>query len=201
MERPQLRMFRPTLADLPTLLPPDGYAFRHFRDGDEDAWHRVLCDSFGRDEDAFQFDTMMRQSPLFLPERILFATKDDMPVATASAWRIPDLMPDTGTIHWVGTHPDHSGHRLGKWVSLAALHRMRDEGLDRATLLTDDNRMAALHTYLALGFEPALVHENQRERWRKIFSDLDRPELATRYADILDGAVLEPHELIKNAEL
>jgi len=39
-------------------------------------------------------------------------------------------------------------------------------------LETDDYRLPAIKTYLNLGFEPLLVHENQRDRWRNILSAL-----------------------------
>ena len=70
----------------------------------------------------------------------------------------------------VAVRPAHRGRRLGYWVCLAALRRMAAEGLHRAVLRTDDFRIPAIRTYLRLGFEPVVVHENQRARWRAVFA-------------------------------
>ena len=60
----------------------------------------------------------------------------------------------------VAVVPAHRGKGLGCAVTLAVRHKLRDEGLCAAELLTDDHRLAAIKTYLDVGFEPSLTHEN-----------------------------------------
>jgi mycothiol synthase len=66
---------------------------------------------------------------------------------------------------------------------------MRCEGRRRAELRTDDFRVAAIKTYLKLGFEPLLVAENQRRRWRDVLAAIGRGDLVERFAGILEGPI------------
>lgn len=188
-QSPQLVMTRPTLDELPAVELPDGYTLGTYRPGDGAAWAAIITESFQRQDDPFDFDRTMRASPAYRPQRVFFIRHGDQPVATASAWRAPALFPDGGVVHYVGALEAHRGRRLGYQVSLATLHRMRDEGLARAWLQTDDPRLAAINIYLTLGFVPWLVHENQRGRWRTIFTQLGRDDLIEQFAAILDGEV------------
>jgi len=187
--QPQLVMRRPTLDGLPPVEVPAGYGLRSMRPGDGPAWTRVVNEAFGGGPRRNRFETTMRSDNAFRHERILFITRDDEPVATASAWCDAKWGTETGILHYVATRPDHAGKHLGTVVSLAALHRMIEEGRRCAILLTDDFRLAAVKTYLRLGFEPLLVHENQRRRWREVLKTLGRADLIDRFAAILDGPV------------
>jgi len=184
---PQLSMLKPDLDGLPAPLLPQGYRLSTYRPGWGAHWCRIMADSFGQDPEKYEFDRMMRSDPAFRPERVFFVVFGDTPVATASAWYLPDLMPDAGTLHYLGVVRAHQGKRLGYWVSLAALRRMAEEGRSRARLLTDDSRLPAIKTYLNLGFEPLPVHESHRRRWAAVFDELGLPELKDRLAHILQG--------------
>ncbi|MBN2452073.1 MAG: GNAT family N-acetyltransferase, partial [Lentisphaeria bacterium] len=188
----QLRMLRPDLHGLPAPALPEGCRLRCWQPGDGGHWQRIVAASFGAEPARFCFDRVMRSSPAFRPERVLFLEVDGTPVATASAWYDPAIMPAAGTVHYVGVEPGHQGRHLGYWVTLATLWRMQEEGRRRATLTTDDFRLAAIRTYLRLGFEPLPVHENQRRRWAEVFEALGSPELTLRYADILAGPLWHP---------
>ncbi|MBN1553669.1 MAG: GNAT family N-acetyltransferase [Phycisphaerae bacterium] len=170
---PQLVMKRPNLNGLEPVVVPKGYSLRSFRDGEETAWETIIAESF---EQTIEFDTRMRSDPAFQPERILFITRGDTPVATASAWYMDKYGPDLGYIHMVGVLPSHQGKKLGYWVNLAALHYFAAENRKGAVLQTDDFRRAAIKTYIRLGFEPCLVHENQRERWNQILATFHEAE-------------------------
>jgi len=187
--QPQLHLLRPSLEGLPPVVPPAGYAVRGSRPDEGAVWSRVVADAFNRTVEQFDFDTKMRSDPSYRPARILFACHGDEPVAVAAAFHRESFLPDAGMLHWVAVRPAHRGRRLGYWVSLAALHRMGRDGRRRAWLSTDDFRRPAIRTYLDLGFEPLLVHANQRARWRAVFAALDRPDAAGRFASILDGPV------------
>ena len=187
---PQLRMYRPHFDDLPPVELPDGYSVRTFLPGDEANWERIIGISFGREPGQIGFAASMLKSGCFLPERVFFVCCGDEAVATAAAYLLPPtILPDCGTLHYVGALPGHTGRHLGGTVSLAALHRMRHEGRACGTLQTDDFRLPAVKTYLRLGFHPVLADENQRQRWRDVFAALGMPELSEHYATILDGPV------------
>ncbi|MBI3921633.1 MAG: hypothetical protein HY318_09470 [Armatimonadetes bacterium] len=187
-QTPQLVMRRPHLKDLPTMALPVGHGVRCYRPGDEAAWEAIIGESFGSEH---SFAETMQAAPCFLPERVWFVTCGEVPVATASAWKVPRYGPDTGMVHMVGALTQHTGKRLGYWVSLATLHRFVEEGLCDAVLQTDDFRLPAIKTYLNLDFEPLLVDENQRERWREVYRVLGLPELAARHASCLSGPIHE----------
>ena len=57
----------------------------------------------------------------------------------------------------VGVMPEHSGYRLGKWVSLAVLYYHRQQDFKCAVLGTDDFRLPAIKTYLTRDFMPIYV--------------------------------------------
>jgi len=189
---PQLVMVRAGLGDLPRVELPAGHWLATFRPGWATAWEEIINESFGKPAGHCNFEHLMRADPAFRPGRIFFVLCGEEPVATASAWRHPAKMADAGAVHYVGARIAHQGKRLGYWVSLAALHRIKQEGLDRAWLLTDDYRVPAIKTYLRLGFGPLLAHENQRRRWAEIFEVLGRPELRERFRSALEGPVWEP---------
>ena len=172
----QLRMVRPNLKDLPELQLPVGYDIRTYRQGDEVHWARIISDSFGGRERTSQ-DTQneITSRDVFVPEGLYFATHHGTPVGTACAWRQSVDEKDVGYVHMVGVVAEHTGHKLGKWVSLAVLQYFRDNGFISAMLDTDDFRTPAIKTYLNLGFIPVYVEEGQSERWRKIFENLKIP--------------------------
>jgi mycothiol synthase len=185
---PQLVMWRDNLDALPPLTLPAGYALRCFRDGDEPAWERIIGESF---QNPYVFNQLMRADPAFRPGRVLLICRSDQPVATASAWHRPAKGTHVGYLHMVGTLPGESGKGLGLWASLACLHHFVMEGRTAAMLQTDDFRIPAIKTYLKLGFAPQLVDENQRQRWRDIFTAIGKPELIGKFAEQVDGAVVK----------
>jgi len=186
---PQLHMLRPDLADLPPVRPPAGYVVRPGRDGDGEHWTRIITAAFAAQPGQFDFEKVMRPDPSYLPERIFFACRGDEPVGTAAAYHRPRFLPDAGMLHYLGVLPAHAGRGLGRPLVAAALGRMRRDGRRRAWLSTDDFRLPAIATYLRAGFEPLLVHENQRRRWAEVFAALGWADLSERFAGLLAGPI------------
>jgi len=188
---PQLAMVRRGLANLPPVRTPRPYVLRTFREGDEAAWEKIVAEAFGKTVGHYHFDPLVRNFGGFRPEHVFFIVcPDNEAVATATA--LPQTR-DGGTpprLHMVGVLPRYRGKKLGYWASLAAMNQLAREGAKEVSLLTDDFRLAAVKTYLGLGFEPYLVHENQRERWAKIFAALGgKGDWAARFARMLEGPV------------
>ena len=168
---PQLLMRR-DLTDLPPLNLPDGVTVRHFQEGDEGIWENIISLSF---ESPHEFNPGMKDDSAFRNDRVLFLLVEGVPVATASAWFVPKYGDDTGFVHMVGALPSYQGRRLGYWVTLAVLYKLKAEGYLYAVLTTDDFRLAAIKTYLNLGFSiDKSDHGSIPERWEKIKAFLDK---------------------------
>lgn len=170
--KPQLAMMNERLDRLPELNLPAGYSERGFQEGDEAAWERIIGDSFGGER---KFDKQMKHDPEFRPERVRFICFGGEPIATASAWYNEEWGANTGCLHMVGIVSSQAGKGLGTSISLAAMHQMKREGCSRAVLRTDDFRIPAIKSYLKLGYQPHVVHDNQPERWRAIGEKLGIP--------------------------
>ncbi|MYC76248.1 GNAT family N-acetyltransferase [Candidatus Poribacteria bacterium] len=189
----QLRMVRPHLEDLPELQLPPGYGIRTYREGDEVHWARIISDSFGgRTRTAQDTRNEITSRDVFIPDGLYFATHQDIPVGTACAWRESVDEKDVGYVHMVGVVAEHTGHKLGKWVSLAVLIYFRNNGFKCSMLDTDDFRVPAVKTYLNLGFIPVYVEEGQIERWQKLFEQLGLPAMSAQIENVRE---MLPEEL------
>jgi hypothetical protein len=62
--------------------------------------------------------------------------------------------------------------RLGRLISFAALRHMRERGCRDAILDTDDDRLPAIRTYLALGFSPEMLEDDHSTRWRRAMAEV-----------------------------
>ena len=68
--------------------------------------------------------------------------------------------------------PEHRGRGLGRLVTLAALHYMLGRRDTDVLLETDDFRIPAVKTYLALGFVPVYLEDASSDhvmRWSEVF--------------------------------
>ena len=188
----QLRMVRPKLEDLPKFDLPVDYSLRTYREGDEEHWANIISDSFGGRERTTQ-DTRneITGRDVFVPDGLYFVTYQDIPVGTACAWRQSVDETEVGYVHMVGVLGEHTGHKLGKWVSLAVLYYFRDHGFICSMLDTDDFRIPAIKTYLNLGFIPVYVDDSQHERWQDIFKKLGLPLMTTQIAQVRELLPIE----------
>ena len=178
-------MVRPNLKSLPKLELPSSYGIRTYRKGDEGHWARIISDSFGgRERTAQDTQNEITGRDVFVPDGLYFATHQEIPVGTACAWRQSIDETEVGYVHMVGVVAEHTGHKLGKWVSLAVLHYFRDNGFTSAMLDTDDFRIPAVKTYLNLGFIPVYVEAGQQQRWHDIFEKLKLPHPTAQIANI-----------------
>jgi len=163
-----LLMRRPNLLNLPPLPAlPDGYALREMQAGDIPAIAAVLDRAFA--DEAWDGErvaaTLNEEQGV---KQTLVVDFRGCPIATASARLRPDRFPGSGYLHWVAVDPDHQGHRFGFLLSLAVLHIFEALGCADALLETQNHRLAAIQTYLKLGFLPEYRDETHRERWETI---------------------------------
>lgn len=170
----QLKMARHSLENLPTLQCPEGYHIRTYQQGDETHWARIMDSVFvdqGRTaQDAY---TEVINQPHFDPDGFCFVIHKDVPIGTACAWEESLRGKPIGYIDMLAVLPEHTGHRLGKWLTVFLLHYFRTRCVTSVMLDTDDFRLPAIKNYLNLGFVPVHTGENHLLRWQNIFKKLD----------------------------
>jgi mycothiol synthase len=153
--------------------PAPGYGLRRFRPGDEDAWLEILAaGEFGqwnRARLAMILESNRAPMPL---AGIFFATYDDRPVGAACTFLYRRDSEEISELGWVAVHPAYRGRGHGRQVCQAMLCFARDLGHRYSFLLTDDYRLAAIKTYLRLGFQPEIVDASHPERWAMLWNAL-----------------------------
>ena len=170
----QLRMIRHSLENLPTLQCPDGYYIRTYRQGDEAYWARIMDRVFvdqGRTAQDTYADVISQSN--FDPDGFCFVIHKDVPIGTACAWKKSLRGKSIGYIDMLAVLPEHTGHRLGKWLTVFLLHYFKTQSMVSVMLDTDDFRLPAIKNYLNLGFVPVYAGENHLRRWQSIFKKLD----------------------------
>jgi mycothiol synthase len=169
-------MRRSQLNNLPAIECPAPYSLRTYRPGDEAAWAEIMNTGIGQDWTAERCREKLTGLPQFRPDGLYFAvvSVDDreLVVGSTCAWTRDPAETCEGIVHMVCVRPDHRGHRLGYWLTLAVLHYFRDHDFAEAMLTTDDFRLPAIRAYLALGFEPEMTHQSHPERWNSILQQL-----------------------------
>lgn len=181
-EKPQLEMQRVGFGGLPAVELPPGYTLRQAGPGDTDAqaWCRVIGGAFGGPRHYPEWRREMIDRADANPEHICFVCEPGgAAVGTAAAYGDST----NGYVHYVGVLPEHAGKGLGFQVSLAVLHVFAQRGCERAWLVTDDFRHAALRTYWKLGFKPRLSHWSHPYRWQALAESLGLPELSSKPTD------------------
>jgi mycothiol synthase len=152
------QMRRSLHADLPALTVPDGVTLRAFRPGaDDEAWLQVNARAFADHPEqgamtaadlAQRFD-----EPWFDPAGFIVAERDGRLVG--SHWTKVHAGGEhdpIGEVYVVGVDPDAQGLGLGRVLTLAGLHHLRDRGLDQVMLYVESDNAAAIAVYERLGF-------------------------------------------------
>jgi mycothiol synthase len=176
--RRQLRMIRDDLSYLPAMDLPAGYRIEHLQKGQEAAYVEVMRDALyaGASLEGW-FQRTFTSDAEYDPANLFIAWRDKEPVGAAAAWQgLLDGEP-IGVVHMVGVVHRCRGAGLGKAVSLAALHRLRERGFKRVMLDTDDWRVPAIKAYLRLGFTPFDRDGSLAKRWQRV---MERIEAAGR---------------------
>jgi ribosomal protein S18 acetylase RimI-like enzyme len=174
----QLRMRHPNLQALAEMPPlPSDYTVRLYQEEDISSLTETLHDAFptsGWTPETVRANLL--QDPTVLATYVV--AYEGKVVATASAQRDTNTVPPSCYLHWVATHSEHQGKKLGMMVSYAAMHYFRERGYTEALLLTDDPRTSAITIYLRMGFRPHFTDETHPERWETIFSNsgVQRPQ-------------------------
>ncbi|WP_298989078.1 mycothiol synthase [uncultured Pseudokineococcus sp.] len=162
-------------ADLSAPLPPlpevDGVRLRSFEPGrDEEAWLAVNARAFADhpEQGAWTLeDVRAREAePWFDAAGLLLAEDERTGALLGSHWTKTTPAEDgpedeagdgtaapVGEVYVVGVDPSAQGRGVGRLVTLAGLHHLRDRGVRRVELYVEADNAAALAVYRRLGFE------------------------------------------------
>lgn len=151
---------------------PEGYELRTYRESDE-AEHAALMRSAGFT--TWTEENTRESLPACLPAGffVIVHVPSRKLVATSMArhWPTADH-PSGGVLDWVAVDSDHRGKELGCVVCAAATRRLLEAGYSDIYLQTDDFRLAAIKTYLKLGYVPLFFAPDMIPRWQEVFRQL-----------------------------
>lgn len=160
----------------PTWLEtPAGYSLRTYRPGDEAGFYRVMA---GAGWPGWDDQRLEPWKARMLPKCWFLVVHDASQEIVASAMGIQDhskLHPFGAELGWVACDPAHQGKKLGTVVCSAVTDRLLQIGYENIHLYTEDWRLAALKTYLRLGYQPLLLDQSYWARWEQICAQLNWP--------------------------
>ena len=179
-ESPQLRMVWPAsrLGSVPMPAPLAGYTVRTWRPGDEPRFYELMALAGWPGWDAERLSCSLNR---ILPDGWYLAEHAASGTVVASAMALHNYKgtyPFWGELGWLAAHPDHSGRGLGLALSACVVRRFVAAGYRLIHLHTEEFRLAAIKTYLKLGFEPWTGGPDSETQWERV---LDRLGWPTRY--------------------
>ena len=163
--------------DLAQPVLPAGYALRVYRHTDDQQIIDLLeSDDEPMSEKAWHaYLNMLLPNGLFLIEDVENAAI----VATACAVHNPNpgryYFPSGGELGYLIVAPKHRRQGLGTAVCAAVVSRLISAGYESIRVCVQEHRLPAIGTYLRLGFEPFLHSREVEQRWRQVYSALNRP--------------------------
>lgn len=141
------------------------YAVRSFERGrDEDAWLALNAAAFAHHPEQgslrrADLEQRVAQDWFDPAGLILVVDAADPDVLAASHWtKVDPPGGEVGEVYVVAVSPDRQGQGLGRAVTVLGLDHLRSLGLDRVVLYVDEENVAAVRTYAALGFVDVEVH-------------------------------------------
>ena len=165
-------------------LLPDNFKFRNFRDeNDIKHWARIEASvsEFTSEKEAEEY-FISSYYPFLkdLKERCFFITnKDDLPVATATAWFSDSELGHQASLHWVAVCPEYQGLGLGKAATRKALCAFKKlEPHNHVWLHTQTWSYVAVMLYCKMGFNilktEKLANTNPKDGKKRIYpNDFD----------------------------
>ncbi|TQC45914.1 mycothiol synthase [Rhodococcus sp. WS4] len=162
--RELLQLRRPLAGtDLPELVVPEDVSLRVYRGVEDDpevlrvnaaafAWHPEQGSWTERDVAERRAEAWFDPAGLFMA----FAASDENRLLGFHWTKVHPKQgdePAIGEVYVVAIGPDAQGRGLGRLLTLAGLHYLRDRGLGAVLLYVEGDNASALHTYDRLGFE------------------------------------------------
>lgn len=170
-------MIHPNLGAVASPPLPSGYRMRFYGEGDLAVWLRIQAHDPFFVPTADTFADSMPGDAALLASRVRFlADPAGEDVGTVTAWSNDRLTGwEIGQIHWVALVPVARGYGLAKPMVGAACALLHERGYREACLETNTRRIPALNLYLALGFQPFVRSEAERQAWRSVAPQLRSP--------------------------
>jgi mycothiol synthase len=131
---------------------PEPYRLVRYEPGDEVPWVDLLSASgeFGRwTRDRLEKEMLST----LLPDGGVFVLRGDQRVGCASACLMEAYRPNA-VLMYVTALPEHRGRGLGQALVLETMRVAQREGFPGLILHTEKHRLAAVRTYIQLGFLP-----------------------------------------------
>ncbi len=174
---PQLQMVWPPhlLAAPPVPQLPAGYSLRTYQPGDEPRFYEVMALAGWPGWDDERLQPWIAR---IIPNGWYFAIDDASGEIVAAAMALHNHTADHpfgGEVGWVAGDPAHAGKGLGMAVVAAVTARMIAAGYRNIHLYTEHWRLAAIKTYLKLGFIPFLYLPEMWDRWEVLCEQLNWP--------------------------
>ena len=152
---------------------PDGFSFRFFDGSDKevDEWVRLCNCGLVPGATREIFEKMIRDFPNVNAKEDCFFILDaeGRYAATSTAVATPE---GVGLVHMVASDPAIRGKGLGHAMLAHVLEMLEERGMKTVELRTDDERLAAIKTYLDAGFLPVLLDDpdggDHAARWDKV---------------------------------
>ena len=172
---PQLWMVCPFTGAQPegcaTLTPP--YRLRSFTPGEEEKWVDLINTSqeFGQ----WSRETLQREVlATLIAGSGVFACCGDRLVGCAAGCSRKEFAPNA-VLMYVAVLQEHRGRALGAAMIQEVMDVSRRAGYPGIMLATDPHRLAAIRTYLKLGFVPDWrSHPTARAQWDKVMAQIGR---------------------------
>lgn len=134
---------------------PTPFSVRRYRRGDRETWLRIetAAEQFLAITPEL-FEQQFGTDPAVLEQRQLFLCDGTgTAIGTATAWYDgSDPQENWGRVHWVAILPAWQGRGLAKPLLAAACQRLLELGHQRAYLMTESVRTAAIALYQKFGF-------------------------------------------------
>ena len=160
------------------LTPPSvhltpSYLMRTYNPRDNKCFFDLMNMAGGKDWDEQHLEPWI---PRILSEGwfLVFHQESGRIVASCMALR-SEAYSSGCELGWLASDPAHSGKGLGLALSAAVTARMIDEGFRVIHLYTEGFRLAAIKTYLKIGYVPLLCRDKINDRWQEICKQLDFP--------------------------
>jgi mycothiol synthase len=176
IEEQQVFMYRPDLTVIRKATLPAGYLETPVTPDLHSSWAKVLDQVLG----GIDINRPpLVESPRWRDDRAILVMKDSLAVAACIGWDEPSLWPRTGQVFFTAVLEEHRRLGLGAFVVSHLLEQFAREGLSDAILSTEEYRLPAIELYLKLGFRPLITGKapDERQRWERVSSDLNKPEV------------------------
>ena len=151
---------------------PAGYETVTYSEGLENKWLTIINESFDKEFTVDDWQKVILDREGYRPDRVFFIREKLSGEICATASAVRGGGAEHGYLHFVGVRPKWAGRKLGFYVSCVATESFKAGGCTDAALNTDAHRLAALKTYLRIGYRPQARHEAHGEIWKKVLGQI-----------------------------